>query len=219
VPARRGWTRAPLRSLSPVLAAPAGGAMNGLSAAEVEGARRKVLRNAVALLREARLLFRNRRYPRAYALAHLASEEMSKLPMLVRAGLESQADPRFDWRKLGKRLQSHKSKLRAAVLWDYMLDPDMADDADLKRLQQGLEDIDEANVLKNRSLYAGVVGESFVSPRESVSAETAAAMIDRSLRRLSAYLTAEATTRGAVLKSTPEQLRRVEQLVRRFQKN
>ena len=191
--------------------------MKSLAPSDVECARRKVLRNAVALLRDARLLLKHRRYARAYALAHLASEEMSKLPMLVRAGLESQSDSRFDWQKLGKRLQSHQSKLRAAVLWDYMLDPDMIADADLRRLRQGLEQIDEANDLKNRSLYAGVVGDSFVSPRESVSAATAQRMLVRSTRRLSAYLVAEARTRGAVLKATPAQLTRVKRLVREFQ--
>lgn len=50
--------------------------MKSLSESEIEVARRKVLRNAVALLREARLLFKYPRYPRAYALADLASEEM-----------------------------------------------------------------------------------------------------------------------------------------------
>lgn len=179
---------------------------------QVEYARREVLRNAVGLLRDARLLLRNRRYPRAYALAHLATEEMSKLPMLVRAGLESQTDKSYDWRTIGKRMQSHRSKLRSAALWEYLRDPEMIDDADLKRLVNQLTEVGSANDLKNQSLYAGFVNGEFRCPRESVSAEVAKAMVERAMEHLSAYLAAEGATRGAVATASPESIRRVREL-------
>jgi AbiV family abortive infection protein len=190
--------------------------MRQLSPGEIEVARRKVLRNAVGLLRDARLLFRRRRYARAYALAHLASEEMSKIPMLVRAGLESQVNPRFDWKTLGKRLQSHKSKLKQAAVFDYILEPEMAHDADVKRLKKALEEIDDANDLKNRSLYPGVVGNAFLSPLESVSAAAAKTMIALSESRLSTYLSIERQTTGAVLRATPAHLSKVQSFVSRI---
>lgn len=187
-----------------------------MTSSEIEIARRKVLRNAVALLREARLLMRHRRYARAYALAHLASEEMSKIPMLVRAGLESQVDPAFNWRAVAKRLQSHKAKLRAAALWDYMLDSVVQGDADLRSLADQLDTVDDSNDLKNQSLYSGVVEGAFVSPRESISPQLAQGMLDRSTMRLAGFLVTERSTRGAVSRASPESLQRVQALVDRL---
>lgn len=187
--------------------------MKTMLPSEVDIARRKVLRNAVALLREARLLMRHRRYARAYALAHLASEEMSKIPMLVRAGLEAQTDPAFDWRAVAKRLQSHKAKLRGAAVWDYLLDPEIDGDVDLRRLADQLGGIDASNDLKNQSLYSGVVKDAFVSPHESISPEIARGMLDRSTVRLSAVLVFERATLGAVSAVTPESLQSIEELV------
>lgn len=188
--------------------------MKRLSPEDIEVARRKVLRNAVALLRDARLLFRHRRYPRAYALAHLASEEVVKLPMLVRAGLQSQTGSPFAWTTLGKRLQSHKAKLRQAAVSDYMLDLDMANDRDLGKLKAELASIGEANDLKNSSLYSGVTGDRFMSPREAVSADAARAMLDRSASRLAFYIHVERLTRGSVARANPANLEHLSYLLK-----
>lgn len=157
---------------------------------------------------------RHRRYARAYALAHLASEEMSKIPMLVRAGLEAQTDPGFDWRDVARRLQSHKVKLRGAAVWDYFLGPDVEGDADLRRLAGQLDGIDASNDLKNQSLYSGLVGDTFVSPLESISPPIARHMLDRSTARLGAFLVSERATRGAVSAVTQESLQRIAALLR-----
>lgn len=175
-----------------------------------------MLRNAVSLLRDARLLFKRRRYPRAYALSHLASEEMSKLPMLVRAGLESQVSQEYNWRKLEDRLHSHKSKLKSGLVLDFLLDPELSADMALRRLFEGLDEIDATNDLKNQSLYSGVIGDVFLAPHDVLSAETAREMIERSTRRLSAYLAAESVTRGSVLRATPERLASIKSLLDRL---
>ena len=92
-----------------------------MSIKEIDLAREKVFENAQALVEDAEILFSNHRYARAYALAHLACEELAKLPMLVTAGLELACGRRVDWKKLDKRFRSHSEKWHNLHIVDYTL--------------------------------------------------------------------------------------------------
>ncbi|WP_373951420.1 AbiV family abortive infection protein [Vibrio pomeroyi] len=53
---------------------------------------KKAYDNACELVEDAKILLSNSRYPRAYVLAHLATEEIAKLPIIfgVRVRLKKQ---------------------------------------------------------------------------------------------------------------------------------
>ena len=74
--------------------------MDRIPIEKMDNGRRKVLANASKLVEEAEFLLEGGYYPRAYALAHLASEELSKLPMLLRAGASALVGADVDWTEL-----------------------------------------------------------------------------------------------------------------------
>jgi AbiV family abortive infection protein len=76
----------------------------------LDGAEKAVI-NGKSLIEEARLLLEHKHFARAYALAHLNREELSKLSMLYRAGLDVLLGNPVDWKNLYKRFRSHKHKI------------------------------------------------------------------------------------------------------------
>src|SRR5438094_4326761 len=108
--------------------------MNPLTVEEIEDARIKVRENAHELLDEAELLLSNEKYARAYALAHLASEEMAKLPMLVSTAMNLLRGVEVDWKKFTSRFQKHETKIQGILIGDYLNDPNVESDEDIKRL-------------------------------------------------------------------------------------
>src|SRR5205807_491174 len=85
------------------------------------------LRNARELLDDAQLLLAHKRFARSYALAHLAAEELSKVPMLYRIGLQMHAGLDVNWKQLEVRFLNHATKTRANAVLDYFFDPNMAE--------------------------------------------------------------------------------------------
>lgn len=172
--------------------------MKILSVEEVEAARVKVLENARELVEDAELLLDSGRFPRAYGIAHLACEEMAKIPMLVRAATDTLRGEEFDWAHLGRRLRSHVAKTRAILLTDYMVDPDMDGDADLKRLREDLERLSQYNQLKNWSLYTDFSGGSCHKPSEVISESLATSLVELARGRLTFFETVELPTQGKI---------------------
>ena len=78
-----------------------------LTVKQIERGRAEILSNARALVGEAQILLRHKRYARAYALSHLASEELAKLPMLVRAAVEAACGASVDWKRLDAWSELH----------------------------------------------------------------------------------------------------------------
>lgn len=66
--------------------------------------------NATALVEDASLLFENERYPRAYALAALASEELGKVYLCLESTLRRDVEPKRFW----KLWREHDDKLDSA---------------------------------------------------------------------------------------------------------
>jgi AbiV family abortive infection protein len=70
-----------------------------------------LLRNATNLIAESVILRENGHFARAFALAHLAREELAKGMMLSAAGFKVLFDTPVDWKKLNKRFRNHEEKL------------------------------------------------------------------------------------------------------------
>ena len=170
--------------------------MKSLSVNQIEKARVTVLENARELVEEAELLLANNRFARAYSLAHLACEELAKIPMLVRAGAYTSRGLDVDRTKLDKRIRSHTSKLRLILLMDFLHDSEVEDDADIRRLKEDLQRIPHYNDLKNRSLYASLVDDAFRKPSDLIPGPIATIFLKLTRRRLAFFESVEQDTRG-----------------------
>jgi AbiV family abortive infection protein len=154
---------------------------------EIIEARRKILSNAEELIEEAEILFAHKKYPRAFALAHLACEELAKLPMLNTAVLNLLIGEKNDWREINRRLVSHTEKLRMSEGMDYMWDEVHPGDSDVHQYEKGLRAIPEFNSFKNGSLYSGFFHHAFVQPSELIEESLSENMVRLANSRLIRY--------------------------------
>jgi len=179
--------------------------MQRMTVEGVETARRKVLRNAEDLIRDAEILLGNGRFPRAYALAVLACEEVGKLPMLVRAGAATTLGRPFDWKKLDHRLRKHGEKLALIALMDYCLgqtpedDREFTDGAMRAASRGGLPST--INTLKQAALYVNITGEACTAPCEAISGERATRIVTAARAVVTVFASMEATTLGRIAES------------------
>lgn len=172
--------------------------MKSLSVGQIESARVKLLDNARELVEEAELLLANGAFARAYALSHLACEEMAKIPMLIRAATDTLMGVEFDWPHLMGRLRSHPAKIRGILFADFLFDPDMESDADLKRLKENLASVADLNNLKNSSLYVDLSEDGIRKPSEFISEDLARAFVKQGRSRLTSFEVMEQLTRGEI---------------------
>lgn len=172
--------------------------MESLSLEQIEVGRAKILANAGELLKEARLLLEHGHQARAYALAHLACEEMAKLPMLVRAGLESALGKNVDWKKFARRFRDHSAKINNIHTLDCMLDDVRPDDSDVTRYRDNLASTPQLSAMKNTSLYTSFQKGVFSQPMEAIQIEQARAMLAKAAQRLGFFTYAESITGGKI---------------------
>jgi len=170
--------------------------MKPLSIDQIEEARSKVLQNATELIEESELLLANDRFARAYSLAHLACEEMAKIPMLVRAATDKIQRRTVDWKKLDRRLRNHTEKITGILYIDYLVDPDVENDKDIKRLNESIAKVEDFNTLKNQSLYTTLVGDTFLRPSEAIPADLATGLVTLARNRLRFFQAIEIPTQG-----------------------
>jgi AbiV family abortive infection protein len=100
------------------------------------------LRNAVLLVQEAEILSERERWPRAYALAILAGEEVGKCMSCVGAATSGPHDEKF-WRKFHRSLNDHKAKYGIT----------------LANVVAAMSDQQQANVVRGR--FATILGEDY----------------------------------------------------------
>jgi AbiV family abortive infection protein len=154
---------------------------------EITEARSKILSNAEELIEEAGILFSNNKFPRSFALAHLACEELAKLPILNTAALNLLIGEKNDWRKINRRLTSHTEKLQVSAGMDYMWDEVHPDDSDVHQYEKDLRSIPDFNNFKNGSLYSGFFREVFVQPSELIDKGLSENMVRLTNSRLVRY--------------------------------
>jgi len=165
--------------------------MRAITIRQIETARKKVFSNAEGLLDDAELLFANGKFPRAYALAHLACEELSKIPMLVRVGLELAMGKAPDWKNFWRRLRDHSEKIDAWHFEDYMASDIQLDNSDVKKYHENLKKTPTLNEAKNISLYTSISSDEIVEPAEVVTKEIAESMLKYSKDRLDRFSESE----------------------------
>jgi len=125
----------------------------------------KITLNAQSLVEEAEILYENKYYARTYTLSHIAREEMSKLYMLYKVGIEIIAGKEFNHKKLEKRLRNHKSKIQFFSI-----------PVTITGLNSSY--IKGINKRKNDSLYVGYEEEIFKSPKENITKYIAKRTLD-----------------------------------------
>ena len=128
----------------------------------------KIKLNAQSLSDEAELLLNNKYFARAYTLSHIAREEISKLYILFRIGIEVIAGKKYDNKKLQKRLNSHKSKI------EFFSFP-------IAIHSHKGEFVEKINERKNNSLYVGWKDSKFQSPSEAISEHMSKRTVDLSI--------------------------------------
>lgn len=170
--------------------------MDKLSMDELHALRLTLFDNADSLHKEAKLLFAQGFYPRAYLLAHFTCEELGKIPIVVGAiGCMLQNRP-VNWKNVRKRFRDHKAKIDSDDFHHYVfgIDADLVRNSDLQWLGKARQEASGRIELKNASTYVDVEAGEVISPVQSISKEHAAKMIDRAFRSLRAHWQAEVLT-------------------------
>lgn len=126
-----------------------------------------LLVNASQLVNEARALLSIHGYARAFALAHLAREELSKVVMLHAAAIRLLAEHPVDWKRLMTRLRDHKAKLKLEQVENALLLQGLTDDPAHERLlATAVPAAEYRNDQKNASLYVGFEEGRFSIPAD-----------------------------------------------------
>ena len=152
---------------------------------ELKSLSEKAFQNACELIDESLLLFRDDHFSRAYVLAHLASEEIAKIPIIYGTRVRLIGKEEIDWRHFKKRLTGHHAKLRSIALFDYMTDEvDLIRNKDVERYNSQLNLIKKQDQLKNMGLYSGYHENTAFKPSDKFESKIAESMIDLTKGRL-----------------------------------
>lgn len=153
-------------------------------------ARVKALRNARELLEDAKILFRTKRWPRAFFLSRIAEEEMGKYWFLVAATVEATAN-KIDWKKFWKDYRNHEFKARRAVHLEMFGLPPFPRATELAKVDKLVSQIEKD---RKSSLYSDISNNRFVSPDEVIGENLASQMLNIAEDRLELYELVEAKT-------------------------
>lgn len=130
--------------------------MHKLSIDDIIDGIEKIITNAQILVEESYILYDANYYTRAYTLGHISREEMAKVFMLYKVGIEIIAGKKYDWKKLRKRFHNHKAKLEFfSMPYSFPVN------------------IEKLNKRKNDSLYVGFENDSFQLPSNVITKKIA----------------------------------------------
>lgn len=150
--------------------------INNYKIEDLEKAYTLIFENAKELIAESEILLANERFARSYTLSHIASEELSKLPILFRVATDIYFDIKVNWKKVNKDLRNHEGKLRRKFMHQQvMANPMGFNDEVLKSIEEKAK---HYNALKNDSLYAGIRNGEFTKPSRTIDREIAEANIE-----------------------------------------
>lgn len=168
--------------------------INNYKVMNLEKAYRLIFENAQELIEEAEILLANKKSTRAYTLSHIASEELSKLPIIFRIATDVHFGVKIDWKKENKNLRDHEGKLRRKFMQQYMLkNPLFINQINLNYIQDKAKIY---NTLKNNSLYAGIHESEFCKPSQIITFEIAELNIAVVKEEMSFFEIAEFHTKG-----------------------
>ena len=161
--------------------------MKSLSINQIFSASSKIMENAQELFEEAELLLKNKKNARAFALAHLASEELIKFQLLLPVAFELARDHSVNWKEINFRLKEHQVKIRGAILLDFIRNPPQDGVYQANELAQKMSTSKKRNDMKNYSLYASQVGHDFFKPSELIDDQMAIACVSRTRELLQIF--------------------------------
>ena len=175
--------------------------MENLSIDQLHNLRLAIFSNAENLHKEAKLLWDNGFYARAYLLSHLACEELGKIPIVVGVIgiLMQQGTP--DFKKAMKRFRSHQAKIDSDDFHHYVfgIDCDLISDTDLKWIATAKAELKSRVDLKNLSTYVDFDASGPVSPIDAVSKDKAGEMLGRAFKFLRTHWNVERVTNPVVV--------------------
>lgn len=141
-----------------------------LTPEQIEQACEAALANAVDLLEEGDLLRANNRCARAYFLAHIACEELGKLPILTTAAVSQHIGHDVDWKRIDRVLRDHAEKIKKVLFMDSIVGGEglaagaAAYEADVARMRVYTD-------AKNASLYSFPIEGQFARPLDAFPCE------------------------------------------------
>ena len=159
---------------------------------EIERGFGLVIQNARDLIAEANLLLDNGYYPRAYSLTQLATEEIGKSSILLRAAFEYYMGVTIDFKYLkdlgfAKHQEKTKQSLKPELIAIWLFEQSQGKTTDLRAgLIDDFNKIEELNDLKNNSLYVGIAKDAFFAPKEIITKDMVKKLIEKASLRLAA---------------------------------
>jgi AbiV family abortive infection protein len=160
--------------------------INALTLDQIEDACEAAFENARALLEEADLLRAQQRCARAYYLAHIACEEIGKLPILTALAVSVWINAPIDWTRIDRALRSHETKIKQVLFMDSLhqgrsiKEQDELYEEDVKRLRAYTD-------LKNASLYSFLMSGRFLRPNDEMTCEAFDSLRSLAESRLTAF--------------------------------
>lgn len=126
--------------------------------------------NAVELFEESEFLYERGRCARAYYLAHIACEELGKLPILTSVATAIRLNMDIDWTRIDRALRSHEAKIKQVLFMDSLHVSGGLDEG----VQAYEEDVARMRFytdVKNSCLYSFHMGGRFAQPNLEVPRE------------------------------------------------
>lgn len=158
-----------------------------LSPREVEEACEVALANAKDLLAEAELLYEHEMCARAFLLAHIACEEVGKLPVLIYAAVGERIGHEVDWKRIDRVLRSHSAKMKQVLFMDSLRHAPGDIRAQEESYRDDLERLPVYNDFKNASLYSFYADGRFWRPSEAVPCQFLESFLATAQARVKAF--------------------------------
>lgn len=124
----------------------------------------KAAENARSLAEESRLLMNAGRFPRAYYLAHMSTEESAKSILLYAASLSGVPESAQEVSKIQKLLQNHRKKIEFLITHAATLSNEFGNQ--IKTM--GNELVGHINNLKNNTMYVSYSNKKISTPIENI---------------------------------------------------
>jgi AbiV family abortive infection protein len=145
-----------------------------MTIAQINALREALVENAIALIADADLLFVNGRPARAYSVAILATEEISKIPALIACLDQLDKGNQPDWDDIAEFLSSHYGKLMMNELYfTAQRSATGLDATGSKQWQEAVKAAKDRNTRKQRGFYVTIDAGVITTPAAAVDKEHA----------------------------------------------
>lgn len=145
-----------------------------MTVSQINALRQGLIENAISLIADADLLYVNGRLARAYSVAILATEEMSKIPALIACIEELDKGAQPNWDDLAQFLTSHRKKLMMNELYfATQRSASGLDPTGSKQWQEAIKAAEDRDTRKQSGFYVTVDAGVVTTPAVAVNKEHA----------------------------------------------